>query len=301
VKIKIKSLTKGERVGYLYILPAFIYIVLVMIYPLAFNLILSFQEVDMMTLMKPTKAFIGLENYRQVITNLTFPISLKNSLIFTTGCIFFQFTIGLAFALLFSLSFPLAGHLRGSLLITLMVPQVAVSILFRWLLSGDYGLINELLTKLHFIEEGIAWLSDPKTALAGVMLANIWIGIPFNMMILASGLTAIPPDIYEAAAVDGAGPLRRFIGLTLPLLRPSILIVLTLGFIYTFRIFGLIYAMTGGGPINSSTVLPILAYKLSFLFFEFGQGAAATNILLIFLFIIISAYLILAAKEEPRE
>ncbi len=98
-----------------------------------------------------------------------------------------------------------------------------------------------------------------------------------------------------------SGPLRRFIGLTLPLLRPSILIVLTLGFIYTFRIFGLIYAMTGGGPINSSTVLPILSYKLSFLFFEFGQGAAATNILLIFLFIIISAYLILAAKEEPRE
>jgi len=301
VKIKIKSLTKGERAGYLYILPAFIYIVLVMIYPLSFNLILSFQEVNLTTLMKPTKDFIGLENYRQVVTSLTFLISLKNSLIFTIGCIFFQFTIGFAFALLFSLSFPLAGHLRGSLLITLMVPQVAVSILFRWLLSGDYGLINELLIKLHFIEEGIAWLSDPKTALAGVMLANIWIGIPFNMMILASGLTAIPPDIYEAAAVDGAGPLRRFASLTLPLLRPSILIVLTLGFIYTFRIFGLIYAMTGGGPINSTTVLPILAYKLSFLFFEFGQGAAATNILLILLFIIISAYLILTAREEARE
>jgi len=301
VKINIKFITKGERVGYLYILPAFIYIVLVMIYPLAFNLILSFQEVNMMTLMKPTKALIGLENYKRVITSFIFPISLKNSFIFTIGCIFFQFTIGFAFALLFSLSFPMASHLRGSLLITLMVPQVVVSILFKWLLSGDYGLINELLIKLHFIKEGLAWLADPKTALAGVMLANIWIGIPFNMMILASGLTAIPPDIYEAAAVDGAGPLRRFIYLTLPLLRPSILIVLTLGFIYTFRIFGLIYAMTGGGPIDSTTVLPILAYKLSFLFFEFGQGAAATNILLIVLFIIIAVYLILIAKEEPRE
>lgn len=301
MKINIKFITKGERVGYLYILPAFIYIVLVMIYPLAFNLILSFQEVNMMTLMKPTKALIGLENYKRVITSFIFPISLKNSFIFTIGCIFFQFTIGFAFALLFSLSFPMASHLRGSLLITLMVPQVVVSILFKWLLSGDYGLINELLIKLHFIKEGLAWLADPKTALAGVMLANIWIGIPFNMMILASGLTAIPPDIYEAAAVDGAGPLRRFIYLTLPLLRPSILIVLTLGFIYTFRIFGLIYAMTGGGPIDSTTVLPILAYKLSFLFFEFGQGAAATNILLIVLFIIIAVYLILIAKEEPRE
>jgi len=169
VKINIKPITKGERVGYLYILPAFIYIVLVMIYPLAFNLIMSFQEVDMTTLTKPTKAFIGLENYRQAIANPVFPISLKNSLIFTIGCIFFQFTIGFALALLFSLSFPLASYLRGSLLITLMVPQVAVSVLFRWLLSGDYGLINELLIKVHFIKEGFAWLADPTTALAGVM------------------------------------------------------------------------------------------------------------------------------------
>jgi multiple sugar transport system permease protein len=272
-----------------------------MIYPLVFNFILSFQEVNMMTLMKPTKPFIGLENYRQITANPIFPISLRNSFIFTIGCIFFQFTIGFALALLFSLNFPSAGHLRGSLLITLMVPQVVVSLLFRWLLNGDYGLINELLIKLHFTKEGFAWLADPRTALAGVMLANIWLGIPFNMMILASGLTAIPPEIYEAAAVDGANPLRRFIYLTLPLLRPSILIVLTLGFIYTFRIFGLIYAMTGGGPINSTTVLPVLAYKLSFRFFEFGQGAAATNILLIFLFVVIAAYLIFSARERPGE
>jgi multiple sugar transport system permease protein len=300
MKINIELMAKSEKVGYLYILPAFIYIVLMMVYPLVFNFILSFQEVNMTTLMKPTKAFIGLENYRQVITSPIFPNSLKNSLIFTVGCIFFQFTIGFALALLFSFSFPLAGPLRGALLIPLMVPQVVVSVLFKWLLSGDYGLMNELLIKLHFIKGGFAWLADPKTALAGVMLANIWIGIPFNMMILASGLTAIPPDIYEAATVDGAGPLRRFIYLTLPLLRPSILIVLTLGFIYTFRIFGLIYAMTGGGPINSTTVLPILAYKLSFRFFEFGQGAAATSILLILLFIVISAYLILTTQEESR-
>jgi multiple sugar transport system permease protein len=299
--MNLKLIRKGEVVGYLWILPAFLYIILMMGYPIIFNIILSFQDVTTTTLLNPVKEFIGLKNYFDVIKDPVFHKVIGNSFVFTVGCIFFQFTIGLALALLFNLNFPLAGSMRGVLLITLMVPTVVVSIIFRWLLSGDFGLINELLMQVGLLDKGIAWLAEPKMALGGVMLANIWIGISFNTMILAPGIASISPTLYEAAAIDGAGQFKRFIYITLPLLRPIILIVLVLGFIYTFRIFGLIYAMTGGGPINSTNLLPIQAYKLSFSFLNFGQGAAAIGILLSILLLIIFVYLILVSREEMME
>lgn len=299
--MNLKLIRKGGVVGYLWILPAFLYIILIMGYPIIFNIILSFQDVTTTTLLNPVKEFIGLKNYFDVIKDPVFHKVIENSFVFTVGCIFFQFTIGLTLALLFSLNFPLAGSMRGVLLITLMVPTVVVSIIFRWLLSGDFGLINELLMQVGLLDKGIAWLAEPKMALGGVMLANIWIGIPFNTMILAPGIASISPTLYEAAAIDGAGQVKRFIYITLPLLRPTILIVLVLGFIYTFRIFGLIYAMTGGGPINSTNLLPIQAYKLSFSFFNFGQGAAAIGILLSILLLIILVYLMLVSREEVME
>jgi multiple sugar transport system permease protein len=120
-------------------------------------------------------------------------------------------------------------------------------------------------------------------------------------MLLAPGIAAISPSLYEAAAIDGAGAMTRFRFITLPLLSSTIMIVLLLGFIYTFRIFGLIYAMTGGGPVNATTVLPIQAYRLSFSFFEFGQGAAAIVILLAILLVAIAVYLVLVSGEEAAE
>ena len=299
--MNLKLIRKGEAVGYLWILPAFLYIILMMGYPIIFNIILSLQDVTTTTLLNPVKEFIGLKNYFDVIKDPVFHKVIENSFVFTVGCIFFQFTIGLALALLFNSDFPLAGSMRGVLLITLMVPTVVVSIIFRWLLSGDFGLINELLIQVGLLDKGIAWLAEPKMALGGVMLANIWIGIPFNTMILAPGIASISPTLYESAAIDGAGQVKRFIYITLPLLRPTILIVLVLGFIYTFRIFGLIYAMTGGGPINSTNLLPIQAYKLSFTFLNFGQGAAAIGILLSILLLIILVYLMLVSREEVME
>lgn len=299
--MNLKLIRKGGVVGYLWILPAFLYIILMMGYPIIFNIILSFQDVTTTTLLNPVKEFIGLKNFFDVIKDPVFRKVIENSFVFTVGCIFFQFTIGLVLAMLFNMNFPLAGSMRGVLLITLMVPTVVVSIIFRWLLSGDFGLINELLMQVGLLDKAIAWLAEPKMALGGVMLANIWIGIPFNTMILAPSIASISSTLYEAAAIDGAGQVKKFIYITLPLLRPTILIVLVLGFIYTFRIFGLIYAMTGGGPINSTNLLPIQAYKLSFSFFNFGQGAAAIGILLSILLLIIFVYLTLVSREEVME
>jgi multiple sugar transport system permease protein len=298
---KRKLARREQLVGYLWLAPAFLYLTVMVGYPLLFNLVLSFQEVTASTILKHSRDFVGLRNYFHVVTDPLFLRVLKNSFVFTLGCIFFQFTMGFALALLFNLSFPLAGFLRGLLLVTLMVPTVVVSVLFKWLLSGDFGLINEILVQMRILQAPIAWLAGPRTALAGVMLANIWIGISFNTMLLAPGIAAISPSLYEAAAIDGAGPLKRFRYITLPLLNSTIMVVLLLGFIYTFKIFGLIYAMTGGGPVNATNVLPIQAYKLSFSFFEFGQGAAANVLLLVILLALIVVYLTLVSAEESME
>lgn len=297
-----RSFWRNEHfAGYIWIIPAFLFLLAMLVYPLLYNFILSIQDVTHITLLRPNKDFVGLRNYLAVIKDSTFPLVLKNSFVFTLGCIFFQFVIGFALALLFNLEFPLAGTFRGLLLVTLMVPTVVVSVIFRWMLSGDYGLINELLVWLKIIPRGIAWLAEPDKALFGVMLANIWIGISFNTMLISPGLTAISPQLYEAATIDGAGAIKKFYYITLPLLRPTILIVLFLGFIYTFKIFGLIYAMTGGGPVNATTVLPVYAYKLSFAHLNFGQGAATNVLLLLILFIVTSFYLSLTSREEMEE
>lgn len=292
---------RESLVGYLWLAPAFLYLAAMVGYPLLFNLVLSFQDVTASTILKQSKDFVGLRNYVRVVTDPLFLRVLKNSFTFTLGCIFFQFTIGFGLALLFNLRFPFSGFFRGLLLVTLMVPTVVVSVLFKWLLSGDFGLINEVLVQIRVLKAPVAWLAEPRTALAGVMLANIWIGISFNTMLLAPGIAAISPSLYEAAAIDGAGPLKRFRYLTLPLLNSTIMVVLLLGFIYTFKIFGLIYAMTGGGPVNATNVLPIQAYKLSFSFFDFGQGAAANVLLLVILLAVIAVYLILVSGEETME
>ena len=124
------------------------------------------------------------------------------------------------------------------------------------------------------------WLIDPHTALLGTIIANIWVGIPFNMILLLPGLQSIPRSLYEAARIDGASAWQSFRHITLPLMRPVSLSVLLLGFIYTFKVFDIVYVMTRGGPVDATTVLPIYVYQMSFSFFRFGDGAAAAVLLL---------------------
>ena len=153
-------------------------------------------------------------------------------------------------------------------------------------------------SELSLIDRPRYWLIDPDTALAGTILANIWVGIPFNMVLLLAGLQGIPPTLYEAASVDGANAWQRFRSLTLPLMRPVSLSVLLLGLIYTFKVFDLIYVMTAGGPVDATTVLPIYTYQLTFEFFRFGEGAAAATLLLVGLIGVALAYLWWSRREE---
>ena len=160
------------------------------------------------------------------------------------------------------------------------------------------GVINDLLMKIGIIKSPVEWLVSTSTALIAVIVMNCWVGIPFNMLLLTSGLTGISDEIYDSAAVDGANPRQRFLHIILPLMRPAILSVLMLGFIYTFKAFDLMFVMTSGGPLNSTDVLGTYAYNLSFTQYKFSLGAASAIILFICLFAVGLFYLRLISKEE---
>jgi multiple sugar transport system permease protein len=294
----IRSLRWRKAGGYLFVLPALAYIALTMLYPVAYNIRMSLEDVNIRTFLSGDAPFVGLANYRAVIHDPTFQHAIKISLIFTAGSLLFQFTIGFALALFFNRPFPGNGIIRSLFLLGWMLPTVVSGSIFRWTLDGDFGVINYALRKLSLIDQPRFWLIDPDTALAGTILANIWVGIPFNMLLLLAGLQGIPHTLYEAASVDGANAWQRFRSLTLPLMRPVSLSVLLLGIIYTFKVFDLIYVMTAGGPVDATTVLPIYAYQLTFEFFRFGQGAAAATLLLAGMIGVAIAYLWWTRREE---
>lgn len=289
---------KGARTGweaYWFILPAFIYMLIVLGYPLVYNLYLSFRNVDVKNLTKGGDVFIGLQNYKNLFADPTFRLVLKNTFVFTIACLVFQFTIGFALALFFNQKFKLAGPVRGMLLVSYMMPMSVTGLLGKNIFANA-GLINDLLLKIGIV--GPEWLVNGTTAMIAVIVMNCWVGIPFNMLLLMSGLTGISNDIYEAATIDGASWSQKFRYITLPLMKSSIMAVLMLGFIYTFRAFDLMYIMTAGGPVNATDVLGTYSYVRSFTQFKFSEGSAIAMVLFACLFIVGLFYLKLLSKED---
>ena len=238
------------------------------------------------------------ENYIELFTDTVFLTSLKNTLSYTVLCLVFQFVIGFALALFFSKKFALAKPIRGILLVPWMIPVTVTALMFKLLFATDIGVINYILRSMHLIEDNIEWLTTPGTAMFALIFANVWIGIPFNMILISTGLTTIPKELYESASIDGANKVQSFINITLPLLKPTIESVLILGFIYTFKVYDLVYVMTSGGPVNSTHMLSTYSYKLSFEMFQYSKGSAVANVLLIILMIVGTFYIKVTTEGE---
>jgi multiple sugar transport system permease protein len=290
------QLRKGSN--YLFVVPMLIFIVLMLGYPIFVNIQMSFYDVTVRNFRTGDAPFIGLENYRLLLQDTAFIKATGLSLAFTTISIAMQFSIGFALALFFNRPFPGNGVLRAMLLLAWLLPAVVVGSVFQWMLDGEYGVINYLLQSIGLLHDKRYWLLDPNTALFGTILANAWVGIPFSMMLLLAGLQNIPETLYEAASIDGASVWQRFVDITLPMMRPVALGILLLTFIYTFKVFDLIYVMTAGGPVDATTVLPIYTFKLTFDFFRFGDGAAAVTLLLLGLLFLAVGYSRLIQREE---
>lgn len=296
---KIKKMFQYENVGMLFVLPAFVYMLIFVGYPIIRNIILSFQDVNAGNLVRGTKNYILFDNYLELFGDGVFRTSLFNTLRYTVLCLVFQFVIGFILALFFSKRFTLAKPVRGILLVPWMIPVTVTALMFKLLFATDIGVINYILRSLHLISKNVEWLTTPGTAMFALVCANIWIGIPFNMILISTGLTTIPKELYESASIDGANKVQTFFSITLPLLKPTIESVLILGFIYTFKVYDLVYVMTSGGPVNSTHMLSTYSYKLSFEMFKYSKGSAVANVLLVILMIVGVFYIkVTTAGEE---
>lgn len=299
--MKKKKLSSGTKLGFLFALPAAIYMLVFIGYPMIQNLILSFKNVDVYSFAQPdNQVFVGFQNYIDLFTssNSILTKSITNTLIFTVCSIFFQFIIGFGLALLFNKKFPGCSFFRGVTMISWLLPVTVAGLLFKFMFASSGGIINQFLMALNIIEKPMEWLLQPHTAMAACIVANIWIGIPFNMMLLITGLTTIPTEVYESCNLDGANKLQTLFQITIPMIKPAIMSVLTLGFVYTFKVFDLVWVMTKGGPTNSTELVSTYAYRLSFEEFQFSRGAAAANILFMILLVVGIFYIKLINEEE---
>jgi len=274
-----------------FLLPAILYMLIFYGYPLFYSLQISFEKYDLQAEISGIAPFAGLANYIADFQDSTFQSAALHTLLFTVLSIVPQFLIGLALAVFFYQHFPLSRVLRALFMLPWLLPLIVTGTVWKWLFNETNGLIDQVLSGWHLMPARFGWLTTPGWALAALIVTNIWLGIPFNVAILYSGLQSIATEFYEAASIDGASRWQKFRYVTLPLLEPVVGIVLMLGFIYTIKIFDIIYVMTQGGPANATQTFATWSYTLSFSQQLFGQGAAQANMILLISLAVALAYL----------
>jgi multiple sugar transport system permease protein len=271
----------GQWAAWGFLAPVTVYLVLFYAYPLYRNLDLSLRDYTVRSFVQGGAPFIGVKNYDAVLHDPIFVPALVHTMVFTLVSLAFQFTIGMALAVFFTQHFRLSATLRALFLVPWLLPLIVSASTWSWMLNSDSGVVNSVLRSFGIAP--VNWLTSPQWSLVSVIIVNIWIGIPFNLVVLYSGLRTIPESLYEAAALDGANGWQRFWRVTFPLLRPVSAITLLLGLIYTLKVFDIIWITTRGGPADSSTTFATWSYRLGFgnLLPAFGPGAAVGNLLIV--------------------
>ena len=283
-------------VGYSYLLPAALCMLATVVVPIGMAMKMSLYN-DV--LYKPQDyRFIGLGNYVRLAQDAVFWLTLWNSFVWVFGSVVLQFVAGFAAALLLHQAFRGRAVVRMLALLPWIIPGVVVGLIWEWLYQPNYGVINDLLIKAGWLHDRIAWLSSPDLAMAAVVFTNVWRGIPFFAIMLLAGLQAIPGELYEAAHVDGAGVLARFRHITLPLLRPIIVVATATRIIWTFNYADLIFVMTSGGPANATQITSTYTLLQAYSNLDFGYAAALSVVLLLVMLAFTAAYLRLTRGIE---
>jgi ABC-type sugar transport system permease subunit len=283
IKAKQRRWGSPSMTGYLFLVPALFILALVGFYPLVRTVILSFYNLN---LTNPVTTYVGLSNYIHLLDDIWFKVAYKNTWIFTVVSVAAETLLGLLIALLLDKKFPGRGWVRASILIPWAIPTVISADMWKWLFNSEYGLINFLLLKIGLIDTYQNWLGSPTFAFWCAVIADIWKTTPFMALILLAGLQTIPEEIYEAGQIDGVSSWQRFRFITLPLLSPTIVMAILLRSLDAFRVFDLIFVLTGGGPANSTEVLSSYAYKTTFSSTQIGYGASMSTMMALSVFVL---------------
>lgn len=259
----------GRDSGNRFVLPAIILLSFVTIYPLVYVFYLSFHR---RLLIFDISRFIGFGNYVFLVEDARFWNAFGNTVYFTAASVSLELLFGLGMAILLNRQFRCRGAVRAVVLIPWAIPTVVSARMWEWIYNTDFGVLNYLLgTKIN-------WLGSPLWALNAAIFMDVWKTTPFVTVLLMAGLQVIPRELYQAARVDGAGDWAVFRKITLPLLKPVILIVLIFRTLDAFRVFDAVYVLTGGGPANTTETLSIYAYKILFQTLQFGYGSTLSVI-----------------------
>ena len=271
-------------------MPVLILLLIMYGYPLIKSIIMSLQDYKLTS--SGSAPFNDFANFKKMFSDTDFLLLLKNSLIYVIISVVAQFVLGLVLALCLKTKFRGRGIYQSIVFLPWAFSSFVVGLMFRWSFNGEYGVVNDILMKMGIIKENVAWLGTPGLSLAVVIIAMIWMGIPFFGIMILAALQSVPDDIYEAADIDGCGMFRKFFSLTLPYIKPTIIMTVLLRTIWIFNSFDLIVIITGGGPVNYSQTLPSYMYSKAFASYDFGL-ASAFGVLLI---VILGIYAVLFLK-----
>jgi len=268
-----------------FIFPAFIIVLFIVFFPLILSLYFSFTDYTLLE--KDTGRFIGFENYFNLFRDPIFYRVLLNTIIIMSIAINVEFVFGLGLAILLNRSFRGQRVIRSIMLTPMMIAPAVVGLNFKFLFNDLFGLFNNLLFLFKIIDKPIAWLIDPTLAIFSIIITDIWQYTPFMMLMLYAGLQALPKEPYEAALVDGASKWQIFTKITMPLLKPIILIALTIRALDIARLFDVIIIMTGGGPAHRTEVMGTYVFRLAIQdrMFGYGNAMAYISILITILFV----------------
>jgi multiple sugar transport system permease protein len=285
---------RRESTGLLFVLPTVLVMLAIIGYPLLETLRLSVSQVQ---LGQSNTPFIGLANYSAAINDRIFPSALRNTFLWTAVSVLAILLLGVSAALLVNERIRGRAVIRSLILVPWIVPAIVVAVVWKWLYNPDFGILSDALVRLGLLSSHANWLSDPRTALYWVVLVNVWKNFPFAMLMALAGLQSVSQQLYEAARVDGANAWERFIHVTLPHLRPVILVMALLLTIWNMNTFTYIYVLTGGGPVRQTEVLGVYIYDTAFQGFHFGTASAAAVIVFLITGALTLVYVRVLGKE----
>ncbi len=277
--------------------PALLLIGVMLYFPMVGTVVESFYDTSFIS---PEPKFVGWAVYEKVRNSRQFPEVVWNSIYWTVGVVFLQNLLGFFVAMLLNQGLPAQGLLRALVLLPFVLPGVVTAILWRFMYDPQLGLVNSVMIRLGLFEDNAAWLASSDTAMAAVIFVAVWKGFPFSMLIYLAALQNVDKSQLEAATIDGAGPWRRLIDVTLPSIREVVLVNIVLTLILTFNYFDIVWVMTRGGPQNATHIFPTRIFETGFGQFRFGEAAVYGVFSILILAVLVALYVIVQTGANRR-